>query len=633
MNGLGTDEDTIKEVLSGRKKSEIAQIKRDYQARYGRALESDLKSDLSGRELFDAKQDLKGKPQSLEEALQRMNERHTYERSNGVSNAIMDTLSSKGTLLDRNHERANAAYQKAKADGGIDVSEAARLQDLTGYADADVKTYQGAKDSAADGVGTVVATAASVAVVIGTAGTATPLVATAFAAAGAGAATRTLVAGAIQGNGFGVEQALTQAGYGAVDGVATAVGMRAGVAVAQGVLRSGAAQSLRAAGRPVTDRAVAFAGRNLLANNMCARVALGALEGSVDGAIGGGLGAAGITAAQDNTWDGGFTDGLSKVAQSGAMGVGLGAAGGALGSGLASRNSTRLADDMIARLPAHRSGGRAGVDEWGFDAARRQTAEELSEARRVGDSRRAARLQRELTQLENPAALRRSMLQAKDAGRVQRELAKHGVDADREVIEAVKRYNFDSAGIGFYHDNYAAWSRLAQGKGTLADAQYLVHEIAEVQALRKVQQRTGFDFMGKGYEKMGERQARQWQKNFQREYMSAHRKALEAEYDFVARKLLPYLERCVEDRTVCLLMLPPSYGELRDLAALALAAERQAQGLNASLTLEAVPYPLSITKIDALEAQHGRSAQSGDPKLRYAALLERGVVPVRDIKL
>jgi hypothetical protein len=49
---------------------------------------------------------------------------------------------------------------------------------LVGYANDDVGSYQNAKDSVADTAGTVAATAAATAVVIGTAGTGSPLAAT-----------------------------------------------------------------------------------------------------------------------------------------------------------------------------------------------------------------------------------------------------------------------------------------------------------------------------------------------------------------------------------------------------------------------------------------------------------------------
>lgn len=85
-------------------------------------------------------------------------------------------------------------------------SKKKRLQELTGFATADVESYRETKDSAADTAGTVAATAAGVAVVVASAGTATPLVAVAAMAAGAGAGARVVTTGLIKGEGYGVEE-------------------------------------------------------------------------------------------------------------------------------------------------------------------------------------------------------------------------------------------------------------------------------------------------------------------------------------------------------------------------------------------------------------------------------------------
>lgn len=55
LSGMGTKEDLLDEVLLGRTNADINAIKRHYQQMYKRSLESDLKSDLSGKteRLFD----------------------------------------------------------------------------------------------------------------------------------------------------------------------------------------------------------------------------------------------------------------------------------------------------------------------------------------------------------------------------------------------------------------------------------------------------------------------------------------------------------------------------------------------------------------------------------------------------
>jgi hypothetical protein len=237
---------------------------------------------------------------------------------------------------------------------------------LVGYANDDVGSYQNAKDSVADTAGTVAATAAATAVVIGTAGTGTPIAATLLMAAGAGATARTVTTGAIEGQSYGIEDLATDASIGAVDGLATVTGMKAGTAVAQNVLRSTATNTLRQEGLQVTERTVAHMSQELLSGSTRARVAFGALEGTVDGALGGALGEGGTTAFSDGTWDQGFTAGLQRMGVNTALGGGFGAFGGALGGGVFGRKSTHLADDLVDALPLAKTGGRGGINEGEF---------------------------------------------------------------------------------------------------------------------------------------------------------------------------------------------------------------------------------------------------------------------------
>lgn len=169
---------------------------------------------------------------------------------------------------------------------------------------------------------------------------------------------------------------------------------------------------------------------------------------------------------------------------------------------------TGLGDVLVEDAIRFRTGGRAGVGELGFDIA--------------GYSAH---------QIED---IRLDLLARQDVGRVQKSMAAAGVKVDRAMLEAVKRYNFDSAGLAFHHDNYAAWTRLATGRATVDDVRYIVHEIAEVEELRRIQAATGFDFMGKN---VGRGQQKAWAAQFNDHYRSAHAKALEREYDFIAEEV------------------------------------------------------------------------------------------------
>lgn len=157
------------------------------------------------------------------------------------------------------------------------------------------------------------------------------------------------------------------------------------------------------------------------------------------------------------------------------------------------------------------SGGRAGLHEFGW-----------------------VRAGYDLDEVES---IRQTLLGQNDVGKVQQALQKLGISIRRGIIQAVKNYNFDSQGIGFTHENYRAWRRLVTGRGTIGDAAYLVHEMAEVEALQKIKQTTGFDFMGQNWNKLSNTKQQQWKSDFRRHYLLSHSEALEAEYKFLAQQI------------------------------------------------------------------------------------------------
>lgn len=365
MEGLGTDESAVKEVLQGKSKEEIAQLRESYKRETGRDLEKDLKSELGGRDQFDAMQALKGRPTNIDEAMQRMNERHAFERDglgNKISSAVMDTVNDKGELLDKNHARATEqydAYKKAVAEGRTADAAAAkdRLQQLLGYTDLDVTSYQESKDAVADTAGTIAATAAATAVIVGTAGTGTPLVATALAAAGAGAGARAVTTSAVSGSGYDMQNLAADAAVGAVDGATTVLGAGAGRA---------AATSLQAA------RGAAKTGR----------IASLAVEGAVDGVVGGAAGGAASEALRDETWSNGLGEGLKRVGVAGGLGATVGAvAGGGTGAvGGAAPGVIRGGKKALETAGELGQKGRAAARELGDQG--RQALGELGDAGR-----------------------------------------------------------------------------------------------------------------------------------------------------------------------------------------------------------------------------------------------------------
>ncbi|MEL7370388.1 MAG: hypothetical protein AAFN74_15830, partial [Myxococcota bacterium] len=200
-------------------------------------------------------------------------------------------------------------------------------------------------------------------------------------------------------------------------------------------------------------------------------------------------------------------------------------------------NVADLLDDALGGRPLvlSRTGERGVVDAGGFERAAAGVEADLSRLRALGapdDEIRA--LERQLEALRDPAALRRQVLGANDAGRIAEEARRLGLEGvDRSTIDAVRRYLFDSPGIAFTRSNYDAWRRLAEGRGTVADAAFLRHEIAELDALG----RTGFDFMGRNLENASATVRQQWAADFQRHYLLAHAEALGAEARFVADRV------------------------------------------------------------------------------------------------
>ncbi|HEX8108110.1 MAG TPA: hypothetical protein VF516_10310 [Kofleriaceae bacterium] len=101
------------------------------------------------------------------------------------------------------------------------------------------------------------------------------------------------------------------------------------------------------------------------------------------------------------------------------------------------------------------------------------------------------------------------------------------------MIDAVFRYLFDSSGIAFTYENYAAWERLAGGRGTLDDVRFLVHEMAEVGIL----QHEGVDFMGDRYTVDSPAHEDWFKRTFEPAYARAHAQALQVEFQFISEQL------------------------------------------------------------------------------------------------
>ncbi len=184
FSGLGTDEVEVREVMDRVLQLEgddLNAFKTAFQDRSGVEVRDALESELSGRDEFVALQNLRGKPQSLQEELDRLKELRQYERTtyvgliNPFAPAVLDALVSDGPRVDQSVAAADAFLLAAVADGTVTPAEEAEFRRLMAIAREDVTSYQDFKDAASDAFGNALATVAGIAVVWVTAGAGAPV--------------------------------------------------------------------------------------------------------------------------------------------------------------------------------------------------------------------------------------------------------------------------------------------------------------------------------------------------------------------------------------------------------------------------------------------------------------------------
>jgi len=100
-------------------------------------------------------------------------------------------------------------------------------------------------------------------------------------------------------------------------------------------------------------------------------------------------------------------------------------------------------------------------------------------------------------------------------------------------------------------------------------------------------------------------------------------------------RILPSLEELLTDTTPCVIAIPHRFGEVRWLAAHALAKERQALGISEPVVLHNVVIPLDTNELGRLaeEAQlHSRGGLEGILE-DFAQLQARDKLPRYDLEL
>lgn len=338
VDGAGTDEATIREILGSRSKGEIDAIARTYREKYGEDLRSRLADELDGREqvelldqLFDRGAiDLQGDPRAaIAEQIRRSREVQAYEQDGGWDPGDAQKLLRGDQSFETDSERLDRTLNKAEqALQAGDLETAARY---AGFSEENVRTLIATKDQASELAATGAAVVAATAATVATAGTASPLMVIALSGTAAGAS-----AGATYGTmnpQAGTSELLRQVT------IATASGATGAVPIGRGgtLAASFADDSLRVAARPglratVTDGAW-----------------VGGQSGFADGVT--------RTASQSETWQGGVLDGLGKVAMNGTISAGGGVlAGGATAAVISPlvRPLQRMDVSMPVRSPAAR---------------------------------------------------------------------------------------------------------------------------------------------------------------------------------------------------------------------------------------------------------------------------------------
>jgi Annexin len=264
IEGAGTDENAVKEILSGKTASEIQALELEYQKLTGRSLRKDLLEDatlgfteLDGRDAFEVTEllegevvtaDMRANPNLMDAAtvdrlIRRELRRYQFERgSGGFSSGVMNSservgMHSKGSMLDYNHGRLLTMIEEVKDGQGkltYRLKPDFSLEDLlrvTDYHQTDTKSYVEAKATVTQALKTGGEIVVATLVTVLTEGAAAPWLIAVLSGV-AGTAT-----------GIGIQMAMDNNGYGASS---------IGVDALKGVLTTALGTSL-AKGLPIND--------------------------------------------------------------------------------------------------------------------------------------------------------------------------------------------------------------------------------------------------------------------------------------------------------------------------------------------------------------------------------------------
>ncbi|MDI2125253.1 eCIS core domain-containing protein [Yinghuangia seranimata] len=339
IEGLGTNEAAIREVLRGKSREEIEAIKAEYYRLTGRTLVEDLHGDLDGRDLADADAMLNGS-KTPEERAAYLAQRAEWETEHGtgvIGDLFDDT--EEANLQQSAHDAQDAyeAYQRALHENPQDPAKVAaaleRFDRLAGYGELDIEAHREAVDTIADTGAMVAATVVGITVAVLSAGTAAPAVAAGIASLagtlGVTTATTAAVLGAVasaaagiavrsmtKGDAYGNEDLATDLAQGLVDAVVAGATAGTGEAILKSLMEAPAFGILRQAAQ----------------SGALTPTAKAALQGAIEGAMGGAVSGAAGAMLHEDTWHnpnplGVIVSGAGHgAAQGAAMGAAMGGA-------------------------------------------------------------------------------------------------------------------------------------------------------------------------------------------------------------------------------------------------------------------------------------------------------------------
>jgi type III secretion translocon protein HrpF len=338
MDGMGTDEAALREILGNKTQAQLNDIAAAYRKLYdGKDLRSELTSELGGRDKFEIVDQMfdlgavdMSAPDAAQQQVARLRAQQKFEQSGGLG--VLDAIQtvtkgeSDSARLERNLDGAEAA---------IATGNTSTANRLVGYSTDDVKDVQESKDSAADMASTAAVVVVTTAAVVATGGAATPLAVAGYAALGA--TTRVATQAYVKGDSLGTDGLMQQGVVGAVEG-ATAV-----IPVPKG-LGGGTVAAVEGTEQVVKQTAMQ-------------RLRTTAIQGAWEGGISGAAGGAVDQGMQSETWQNGLMPGLGQVGnralRDGTIGTVFGAGGGVAMDGVMQGASrlTKPRDVPVVRNP------------------------------------------------------------------------------------------------------------------------------------------------------------------------------------------------------------------------------------------------------------------------------------------